>query len=139
MIIDAKDLIVGRLATFVAKQALLGNEVRIINSEKAVVSGKKKMVFDEALYWVERGTPRKGPFIHRSPERLLRRIIRGMLPHDKAKGREAYKRVLCYIDVPDEFKDKKAITVEGANKSKLPGLKFVTMHDIAKRIGAKIE
>jgi large subunit ribosomal protein L13 len=139
IIIDATDLIVGRLATFMAKQSLLGNEIRVINSEKAVISGRKKIVFDNFLYWVERGTPRKGPFIHRSPERLLRRIVRGMLPYDKNRGQMAYKRVLCYMGIPDEFKDQKAITIEGANKSKLPDMKYVTLYDISKRIGAKLE
>jgi len=41
MIIDATNLIAGRLATFVAKKALLGEEIEIVNSEKAVLTGKK--------------------------------------------------------------------------------------------------
>ncbi len=139
IIIDATDLIVGRLATYAAKQALLGNQVRIINSEKAVISGKKQNTFNIFLRKLAMGTPRKGPFVRRSPERLLRRMIRGMLPYKKARGQEAYKRILCYVGVPAEFKDKKPVVIEGANRSKLPNLKYTTLYDISKRIGAKLE
>ena len=139
IIIDATDLIAGRLATYAAKQALLGKQVRIINSEKAVMAGKKSNTFGIFLRKLAMGTPRKGPFIRRSPERLLRRIIRGMLPYKKPRGKEAYKRILCYIGVPNEFKDKKPVEIKGANKSKLPNLKYTTLYDISKRIGAKLE
>jgi large subunit ribosomal protein L13 len=139
IIIDATNLLIGRLATYAAKQALLGQEIRIINSEKAVISGKKQNIFDLYLNRLHRGTPRKGPFYSRLPEMLLRRTIRGMLPWKKPKGKIAYKKVFCYRGVPEEFKDKKAITIPEANVSKLPNLKFVDLNTISKRIGAKLE
>ena len=85
------------------------------------------------------GTPRKGPFLHRMPERLLRRAIRGMLSHKKPRGKEAYKRILCYQGTPDEFKDKKPITLKDANRLKLPNLKYVNLNDVSKRLGANVE
>ena len=139
IIIDATDLVLGRLATYAAKEALLGKEIRIINCEKAVISGKKKNVFDEYLHRMERGIPRKGPFVHRMPDKLVRRTVRGMIPYKKARGKEAYKKIFCYVGVPEEFKDKKAVTVEGANISKLPTLKSVDLKTLSKRLGAKIE
>jgi large subunit ribosomal protein L13 len=139
IIIDAENLILGRLATYAAKQALLGHEVRIINAEKAVLGGTKENVFNEYLNRMHRGTPRKGPYVHRMPDRIVRRTIRGMLPYKKSKGRDAYKRVLCYNGVPDEFKDKKAITFEDANVSKLPTVRYVDIKSLSKRLGAKIE
>ena len=39
IVIDATDLLLGRFAGYAAKQALLGKEIRVINCEKAVVSG----------------------------------------------------------------------------------------------------
>jgi large subunit ribosomal protein L13 len=38
----------------------------------------------------------KGPKYIRQTDRLLKRMIRGMLPWDRSKGREAYKRLKCY-------------------------------------------
>jgi large subunit ribosomal protein L13 len=132
IVIDATDLLLGRFAGYAAKEALLGKEVRVINCEKAVVSGKRANVYDEYLHRMDRGAIRKGPFLHRMPDRIVRRTIRGMLPWKKARGQEAYKRVFCYVGVPDEFKDKKAIV------SKLPNLKFVNLENLSKRLGAKL-
>jgi len=139
IVIDATGLIVGRVATYAAKQALLGNQVRIINSEKAIISGKRENTFDDYLNRRERGTHAKGPFVHRGPEKILRRAIRGMLPYKKPRGKEAFRRVLCYVGVPDEFKDKKSITLKSANMSKLPKLKYVDLKTVSKRLGAKVE
>ncbi len=38
MIIDANNMILGRLASFAAKKALLGEKIDVINCEKAVIS-----------------------------------------------------------------------------------------------------
>ena len=139
MIIDATNLIAGRLATEVAKKALLGEKIDIINSEKAILSGKKTEVFAKFKSKYDKGIPLKGPYVHRSPDRLLRRIIRGMLPYKQERGAEALKRVMCWKGIPEPFKGKKAETLKQADISKLPNLKYVTLGDIAKQIGGKID
>jgi len=139
IIIDATNLIVGRLASYAAKSALQGRQVNIVNSEKAVISGTKKDVFDKYLNRRQRGTPAKGPFLSRLPDRILRRAVRGMLPYKKPRGREAYKRVMCYIGVPKEFENKKIISIEDANVAKLPNLKYINLLTLSKRLGAKLE
>ena len=139
ILIDATNLIVGRLATYAAKQALLGNQVRIINSEKAIISGRKENTFDDYLTRHARCTHSKVALIHRGPERILRRVVRGMLPYKKPRGKEAFGRVLCYVGIPDEFKDKKPVLIKGANMSKLPKLKYVDLRSVSRRLGAKIE
>ena len=60
MIIDATDLILGRLASFAAKKSLLGETIDIINCENAVVTGNKVLTFDEYKNKIKRG-PCKGP------------------------------------------------------------------------------
>ena len=37
--IDASDMVLGRLSSFVAKELLKGEQVHIVNAEKAVVIG----------------------------------------------------------------------------------------------------
>lgn len=137
MIIDATDLILGRLATFVAKKALLGEKMHIINSEKAVISGKKKMVFDAQLTKSRRGIPLQGPYFHRIPDKVVRRTIRGMIPYKTDRGRKAFKNVKCWIGIPPEFKDKKAETVKGAEVSKLPYLRYISVGRICKLMRSK--
>ena len=48
MNIDATDLRLGRLATVVAKKALLGEEIKIFNCSKIAVTGSKDMIVKKA-------------------------------------------------------------------------------------------
>jgi large subunit ribosomal protein L13 len=137
MILDAKDLIVGRFATVVAKRALLGEDIVIVNSEKAVISGDKKMVIEKYANWRRRGAPLIGPYFPRRPDMVVRRIIRGMLPHKQPKGKVAFQRIQCHIGVPDMYKDKKHDTVEAAHLSRLPNLKYVSIREMCTQLGAK--
>lgn len=133
MIIDASDMILGRLATYVAKKALLGEKVDIVNCEKAVITGNKKSIFEKYKQRNERGPrPTKGPFIPKMPDRFVRRCIRGMLPYKQEKGLKAFKRVMCYIGMPDEFKDKKIEIIQECNVSKVPSLKYVYIDEICR-------
>ncbi len=131
-IIDATGLIAGRLATRVAKLALLGESVAVVNSEKAIFSGRRETVMKRFSEREARVTPYKGPFRVRSPDRILRRVIRGMLPFKRARGKEAFSKVMCYIEVPNEFKDKKIETVESASAKNLKTQHFVTIGEISK-------
>ena len=134
MNIDAKNLILGRLCTFAAKQVLLGENVNVFNCEQAVVSGKKKMIIKRYKQKVERGDPHHGPFIPKVPDKLVRRTIRGMLPWKQTRGREAYKKVMCYRGIPEKFKDEKMETVEKANIKKITDTNFMSMKELCERL-----
>jgi large subunit ribosomal protein L13 len=137
MILDATDLIVGRFATVLAKRALMGEEIIVVNSEKAVISGSRTNVVGKYRNWTQRGAPLQGPYFPRRPDMIVRRMIRGMLPHKQPKGKDAYKRVMCYIGIPEAYKDKKFETVKEAQVSMLPNLRYVTIGHISKQIGGK--
>ena len=138
MKLDASDLIVGRFATVVAKKALLGETVTIVNCRNAFLSGSKKMVLAKYKRIWRMGIPSKGPYLHRHPDRFVKRIIRGMLPYKQEKGDKAFKRITCHTDFPEDIKDEKFETVEQANIKKLPNLKYVQLEDLCKELGAKI-
>ena len=137
LVIDATNQLVGRMATHVTRAALRGQEVRILNAEKAVVSGKRSDILAKWKRFAEMGVPRKGPFIHRQPDRLVRRMIRGMLPHKQPRGREAFARILCHIGTPEEFKDAKPVQFEDASAEKLPSPRYTSVGDICKFLGGK--
>ncbi|MBW2990843.1 50S ribosomal protein L13 [Candidatus Woesearchaeota archaeon] len=137
MLIDATNLIVGRLGTFAAKKALLGEKIDIINCEKAVFSGREKEVFANYKQKRDRGVPKKGPFIPRMPHLFMKRIIRGMFPMDKSRGKNAFKKIRCYIGVPEEFKGRAADTLPEANADKLPTLKKVSVGKVCEYLGAR--
>ena len=138
MIIDAKEMIIGRIATKIAKAALNGEKVDVINCEEAVMTGNKAEILARYKQRRNLGTHSTGPFYHREPDRFVRRIIRGMLPYKSPRGSEAYKKIMCHIGVPEEFEGKEAVRFEEAHLSKLPTNKYVIVKDICKFMGAKI-
>ena len=115
MIINADKLILGRMAAIVAKQALLGEEVKIVNCEKAVVIGHRKPVLVHYKKRLKLGQPQQGPFVQRRPDFFVRRTIRGMLPRKKSRGRDAYSRIKCYVGIPEEFSGKETSLKEAEN------------------------
>ena len=137
MKINAENLVVGRFATIAAKRALLGEKVEIINCADAVISGNRKKVLAEYDRKRNLGTHRKGPFYIRQPDRFVKRLIRGMLPHRQDKGTKALKRIMCYSGVPAGAKVEEYQSIESANVKKLRSTKYVTIKDICKHMGGK--
>lgn len=136
-VINGESLILGRLATFVAKQALLGEDIAIVNSEKVVITGRKEYIVNKYKKAINRGTPFKGPFISRRPDLFLRRIIRGMLPYKKARGRNAFKRIKCYYGIPEELKANNLLTIEEARIETSNALHFITIDELCRSLGWK--
>lgn len=139
MIIDATDAIAGRLASFAAKKALLGEKIDIVNCENAFLTGSRKEVFERFKRKRAMGIPSKGPFIPRKPFMLVKRMIRGMIPYKTSRGREALERIKCHSGVPDEFKDAKIEKLaEKDTVAKLRSLKKVKINDLCRFMGAKL-
>ncbi len=132
--INADGLILGRVASIIAKKLLNGENVIIVNAEKAVISGKKKSKVAEAKKFLEVGSPMKGPFHYRRPDRILRKTVRGMLPFKKPKGKNALKKLKVFISVPEDLKDQPMITLKEAQAAKLKG-PYLLLSDLAKEIG----
>ena len=130
IILDAENAIMGRLSAYAAKQALLGNKISIVNSEKTIISGSKSDVVERYFGQRNRGTPFKGPFIPRMPDRFLKRALRGMLPYKSGRGKEAYANIKCYISIPDSFKDKKITVFEKAHAKNRNLLKYTTVQEV---------
>lgn len=105
-VINAEKLVLGRMAAIAAKQALLGEDVKIINCEKAVIIGDRNNVIKHYLNRLDLGQPQQGPFIQRRPDLFVKRTIRGMLPRRKDRGRAALARVRCYAGIPQELAGK---------------------------------
>lgn len=137
MIINAENLILGRLATTVAKKSLLGEEISLVNCEKTVITGDKKEILAQYREKRARGQVFHGPYIDRRCDRFVKRAIRGMLPYKQEKGRNAFARIRCYSRIPEAFKDKEMETVKGANLSKVSNLKYITIKELCRSIGGK--
>ncbi len=133
-IINGEGLILGRLCSKVAKRVLSGEQVIIVNAEKIVISGRKKMKIAEVHTFLEVGAPERGPFHSRRPDRIVRKTVRGMLPWHQPKGKTAYKRLKVYLGIPNELKDMQLETIEQASAAKLTNSHF-TLGELAAQIG----
>lgn len=130
IIIDGKNASLGRLASYAAKQAMLGSRIIIVNANEVVIMGNKKEIIERYKVKIKRGgTSMKGPIIIRTPERILKRTIRGMLAHKQGRGIDAFERVKCYNKIPNEYENMKKI-VAGKEKHG----KFITLNELVQMI-----
>jgi large subunit ribosomal protein L13 len=113
-VIDGKNATLGRMASYVAKEAIKGEEIVILNCDDVMITGNKKDIketFEQKRRRV--GSGQKGPKHSKLNYKIVKRTIRGMLPnHRKGRGKIAYRAIKCYNDTPEEFKDSKKITFE---------------------------
>ncbi len=124
LIIDGTNATMGRLGSYSAKQSLLGKQVIIVNANKVVIIGHKKDILSKYKILIKKGgSSQKGPKIIRTPERILKRVIRGMLPHKQYRGKKALNRIICYNEVPEEFKEVKKIHAGKEKRGKFISLK----------------
>ena len=134
-VIDATGVSAGRLGTYVAKRLLAGEEVHIVNSEKATISGSLDSVMERYNFKRDVGTTKTGPFYPRMPHLMMKRTVRGMLNYQELPShRAAYKRLRCHIGVPDELSGKPIVQEQ---KAKSTAQRSVTFGEIATRLGAK--
>jgi len=137
IIIDAADSILGRLASYAAKRALEGYRIIILNAEKAIISGNKRNIIQEAkkkLGTRTLGSQKKAPIHPRRPDLYVRRVIRGMLPRKKTKGKEAFSRITVFINIPEKYANENIIKVPKADASRIQH-KYITVGDLSKEIG----
>ncbi len=133
-VIDATNTVAGRLASKVAKMALLGEKIVIVNCEKAILTGERRFWINKFVEKFNIGTPQHGPKWPRRPDTILRRMIRGMLPKN-SRGKEALKRVEVYIGIPEEFKNTNLEKLD-VEKNELE-TRFITLEELSKEIGGK--
>lgn len=132
-VINAEDCVLGRIASFVAKRLLKGEDIVIVNAERAVVTGNPKATEGFFREKIGRGDPYHGPFYPKRSEEMLRRVVRGMLPYHKPRGREAYRKLKVYRSVPEDFKNDQKEVVEKARMK--AECKFIYLGDLSKKFG----
>ncbi|NPA71029.1 MAG: 50S ribosomal protein L13 [Crenarchaeota archaeon] len=139
VVVDAAGCVAGRLASVVAKLALEGRRVTVVNAEKAIITGDFNMILNwykkKLSEWRTHYNPEKaGPKIPRRPDRILKRIIRGMLPRKQWRGRMALKRIRVYMGIPPNYVNRKRIVFEETLYRPRPGAKYVTLEELWRHI-----
>ena len=124
-IIDGKNAVLGRLASYAAKEALKGEKIIVLNCEQIIITGNKRNIKENFEIKRSRvGSSQKGPKHSKTSEKMVKRVIRGMLPdHRKGRGKIAYKRIKCYTGIPKEFQESKKIVGGKEKKTKFAQIK----------------
>ncbi|XVH31746.1 50S ribosomal protein L13 [Haloferacaceae archaeon DSL9] len=134
VVVDARDCIVGRVASEVAQKALAGETVAIINAEHAVITGNKEATMETYRKRAELGSDR-GPYYPKRPDRIFKRSVRGMVPYKTQRGREAFENVRVYVGNPF---DEDGEVLDGTSLDRLSNIKFISLGEISEKLGANV-
>lgn len=128
-VVDATDLVLGRLSTEVAvllrgkhkptytPHVDCGDYVIIVNAEKIALTGNK---LNDKLYYRHSGYPgglktrTAKKMLELQPQKVVEASIRGMLPHNRL-GDDMYRKlyVYCGPDHPHQAQKPEAYTLRG--------------------------
>ncbi|MGC9181848.1 50S ribosomal protein L13 [Thermogladius sp.] len=138
LVVDASGLILGRMASIIAKKLLEGYKVYVVNAEKAVLSGERRRVVESYKLLLNVRThynpDKSGIRRPRTPVGIVKRAVRGMLPMDKPKGRLAFRNLRVFVGIPKELQGQNVVRFEEADANRLSG-RFVTVAEVAKSLG----
>ncbi|WP_115863721.1 50S ribosomal protein L13 [Halorussus litoreus] len=134
VVVDARDCILGRVASQVAERALDGERVAVVNAESAVITGSEDDVMETYETRAELGSDR-GPYYPKRPDMIFKRSIRGMLPYKEDRGREAFENVRVYVGNPY---DEDAQVLDGTSLDRLSNIRFVQLGEVSANLGANV-
>jgi large subunit ribosomal protein L13 len=133
-VVDARDCILGRVASQVAERALDGERIAVVNAEETIITGSDEDVMSVFEKRAELGSDR-GPYYPKRPDRIMKRSIRGMLPYKRPRGRKAFEGVRVYVGNP--FENDPEI-LDGTSLDRLSNIKFVQLGDVSENLGANV-
>lgn len=133
LVVDARDCIMGRVASQVADAALSGERVAVVNAESAVITGREEDVMSVYRKRAELGAE-SGPYYPKRPDGILKRAIRGMIPYKTTSGREAFENVRVYVGNP--YDD--AEVLDDTSLDRLSNIKFVHLGEVSENLGANV-
>ena len=128
-VVDATDLVLGRLSTEVAvllrgkhkptftPHVLCGDCVIIVNAEKVALTGSK---LDDKMYYRHSGYPgglksrTAKRMLELQPQKVLEKSIRGMLPKNSL-GDDMYRKLYVYVgpEHPHQAQKPEVYTLKG--------------------------
>lgn len=136
IILDGENCVMGRLASYAVKQALQGDNIIIVNSEKVFITGKKKNILERYIVKRARGKSgkMKGPLFSTLPDRIMKRAIRGMMKYKEGRFKPAFKRIKCYIGIPEKYASLERISICKTEKEK----RGISLRELSRLLGGGI-
>ncbi|MCD6414849.1 MAG: 50S ribosomal protein L13 [Candidatus Diapherotrites archaeon] len=134
-VIDADGAVLGRLASQIAKQLVKGEKVIVVNAEKAVITGRKEDIYSKYKQRIDRSdraNPKKGPKFPKTPDKLFKRAVRGMVGYTTKRGKNALTNLKVFIGTPSEFDGKAE-----RHQIKPPRCSYTTLDELCAYLGWK--
>ncbi|KAJ3669797.1 hypothetical protein LUZ60_010121 [Juncus effusus] len=140
IVVDARQHMLGRLASIVAKELLNGQKVVVVRCEEICMSGglvRQKMKYLRFLRKRMNTKPSHGPIHFRAPAKILWRTVRGMIPHKTKRGAAALARLKAYEGVPPPYDKTKRMVIPDALKvlRLQPGHKYCLLGRLSEEVG----
>jgi large subunit ribosomal protein L13Ae len=144
VVVDGKGHLLGRLASIVAKQLLIGQHVVVVRCEELNISGsffRNKLKYHAFLRKKVATNPRRGAFHFRAPSKIFWRTVRGMLPHKTSRGAAALDRMKVLEGIPEPYASMKRMVIPAALRviRLKPGRRFTTLKRLSTEVGWKYE
>ena len=142
VVIDCRGHLLGRIASIVAKELMLGQRVVLVRCEEINISGsfiRNKLLFMSYLRKKMNTNPAKGPYHFRAPSRMVWRTIRSMMQHKIAKCEAALERLKVFDGIPPPYdKMKRMIVPEALRVTRLrPGRRYTNLGRMCSEVGWK--
>ncbi len=131
-VIDGSNKVLGRAASRIAKLLLSNKKVSVINAEGMIITGHVHSLSDKYKRLIElqdKANPEHSPYWPRRPDMFVKRVIRGMLPYKKPRGKAAFKNLRVYIGVPESLR---SVKIDDSIKTKDPKEIFETTITVSK-------
>ena len=140
--IDARDHLLGRLASVVAKELLAGQHVVVVRCDELCVSGsivRNRVKYAQTRQKKMNTNPGKGPFTHKGPAKIFWRCVRGMVNQKTDRGQAAMGRLSTFEGIPHPYDKVKRMVVPCALRvlRLKPGRNFTVLGDLANSVGWK--
>ncbi len=132
-IIDAKECVLGRTASQIAERLLKGETIVVINAEQSIINGTKETILQRYKTRINlraKGNPYKGPkFPKKRPDMIFRQAVKGMLPNDSKRGKNALRKCKVFIGTPTEYKEQEFEKIKGTKMQERKT--FITLEQLS--------
>ncbi len=118
IVFDAKSKVIGRVASVAAKELLNGKNVAVLNVDESIISGNRKDIlarYHKRLILKEKANPEHSPYWPRRTDMLFKRIVRGMLPYRRPRGKAAYRKLRVFSGTPELFEKSEIKHIDSKN------------------------
>uniref|UniRef100_A0A7S2W6T6 60S ribosomal protein L13a n=1 Tax=Mucochytrium quahogii TaxID=96639 RepID=A0A7S2W6T6_9STRA len=142
VVVDCRGHLAGRVASVVAKELLSGQRVVLVRCEEMEISGpiwRNQIKLNKKRCKKTNTNPERGPFSLRHPADIIKRMIRGMIPHKTQRGKAAMNRLKAFEGIPHPYdRMKREVIPEALRVVRLrPGRKYTNLGVLCAKNGWK--